>query len=242
MVTSNLPTGGIEIERLLGLLARLPGLGPRSARRVALHLLRRRDGLMLPLAEALVEAAHSVQSCRICHSLDSSDICSICRDPGRDRGLICVVAQIGDVWAMERGGAYRGLYHVLGGTLSALDGLGPEQLAIDSLLSRVRDTPPDEQPPPSLSAAFPPPSLSAAFPPPREVILALNATVEGQTTAHYLADLLQDSHANAQSATRSGAAALKITRLAQGLPMGGELDYLDDGTLAAALHSRRVVE
>ncbi|MCX8506125.1 MAG: toprim domain-containing protein, partial [Alphaproteobacteria bacterium] len=119
---SNLPTGGIEIERLLGLLARLPGLGPRSARRVALHLLRRREGLMLPLAEALMAAAQSVRNCRICHSLDSSEICSICRDPARDRGLICVVAQIGDVWAIDRGGAYRGLYHGLGGTLSALDG------------------------------------------------------------------------------------------------------------------------
>ena len=230
MVNATLPTGGIEIERLLGLLARLPGLGPRSARRVALHLLRRRDALMLPLAEALINAANSVQSCRICHSLDSNEICGICRDPSRDRGLICVVAQIGDVWAIERGGSYRGLYHVLGGTLSALDGMGPEQLAINSLLARVKPDREDSENGGAGGAGATPQKS------PREVILALNATVEGQTTAHYLADLLQDS--------QSGQATppLKVTRLAQGLPMGGELDYLDDGTLAAALHSRRAVD
>ena len=196
---------------------------------------------MLPLAEALMEAAQSVRNCRICHSLDSSEICGICRDPARDRGLICVVAQIGDVWAIERGGAYRGLYHVLGGTLSALDGMGPEQLSIGSLLTRIKS--PESKGLGEVGGdgeiVQPPQKL-------REIILALNATVEGQTTAHYLTDIIQDAQGREVpgSGGYSGSSGqpLKITRLAQGLPMGGELDYLDDGTLAAALHSRRAVE
>ena len=191
-----------DLERLIQLLARLPGLGPRSARRAALHLLRKREALMLPLADAIAEAAAKVRPCPQCGNLDATEPCAICADPRRDAGLICVVEQVGDLWALERTGSYRGRYHVLGGTLSALDGIGPEDLNIPRLLGRLK--------------------------PGREVILALNATVDGQTTAHYLAD-------------RLAASGVKISRLAQGVPIGGELDYLDDGTLTAALKARRAV-
>ncbi len=191
---------GPEIERLMRLLARLPGLGPRSARRAVLHLLKKREALMLPLAEAITAAAAAVTPCGTCGNLDTIDPCAICRDPERDRQIICVVADVGDLWALERAGGFRGLYHVLGGTLSALDGIGPERLAIDALVARAATA--------------------------GEVILALAATVDGQTTAHYLAERLAPT-------------GVAVSRLAHGVPVGGELDYLDDGTLAAALKARR---
>jgi len=189
---------GAAIERLIRLLAKLPGLGPRSARRVALHLLKRREGLMLPLVEAIEATANEVRTCSACGNLDTADPCSICTDERRDAGTLCVVEDIADLWALERAHAFRGRYHVLGGTLSALDGIGPEDLGIGRLVERVR---------------------AGSV---REVILATNATVEGQTTAHYIADKLAG-----------------VTRLAHGVPLGGELDYLDDGTLTAALKARR---
>lgn len=192
---------GAEIERLIQLLARLPGLGPRSARRAALHMLNRRDMVLLPLAQALAAAADSVKACHICGNLDSVDPCAICNDSRRDPGLICVVEQVADLWAMERSGAFRGRYHVLGGVLSALDGIGPEDLRIAGLVDR------------------------ASLPDVTEVIMALNATVDGQTTAHYVADRLAEAN-------------VSISRLAHGVPVGGELDYLDDGTLTAALNAR----
>lgn len=191
-----------ELERLIQLLAKLPGLGPRSARRAALHLIDRREQLLRPLASALTEAAERVQACSACGNLDTRDPCGICADPERDGTAICVVEDVRDLWALERAGAFRGRYHVLGGTLSALDGRGPESLRVGELVERVRAT-------------------GAA-----EVILAMNATVEGQTTAHYVAERLEPTGA-------------KLTRLAQGVPLGGELDYLDDGTLKAALRARR---
>lgn len=191
-----------EIERLIQLLARVPGLGPRSARRAVLQLMRRRDSLMLPLADAMREAAERVRACSECGNLDAQDPCAVCRDPERDRRLVCVVEQVGDLWALERTAAFRGRYHVLGGTLSALDGRGPEDLNIDKLLRRVRE---DRV---------------------GEVILALSATVDGQTTAHYVGE-------------RLAAHEVRVTRLAHGVPVGGELDYLDDGTLTAALSARR---
>ena len=193
-----------DLERLIQLLARLPGLGPRSARRAALHLLRKREALMLPLADAIAEAAAKVRPCTLCGNLDATEPCAICADPRRDGGLICVVEQVGDLWALERTGSYRGRYHVLGGTLSALDGIGPDQLNVAGLLRRAAD------------------------PAVREIILATGATVDGQTTAHYLIDRLSGS-------------AVTVTRLAHGVPVGGELDYLDDGTLTAALKARRAV-
>lgn len=193
---------GPEIERLIHLLAKVPGLGPRSARRAALHLLKRRDSLLLPLAEALNAAAGAVTFCRRCGTLDTVDPCRLCRDPARDSRLVCVVEDMGDIWALERTRAFSGLYHVLGGTLSALDGIGPDDLRIGSLVERVKQ----EQV--------------------QEVILALNATVDGQNTAHYVADRLATT-------------GVAVSRLAHGMPMGGELDYLDDGTLTAALKSRR---
>lgn len=195
---------GPEIERLIQLLGRLPGLGPRSARRVALHLLKKREVLMQPLSAALADAARAIRSCSTCGNLDTIDPCSICADPRRDRGLLCVVEDIGDLWAMERGKIFPGLYHVLGGTLSALDGIGPDELNVGSLLRRVKDG-----------------SV-------REVIVATNATVDGQTTAHYLAE-------------RLAGCAVPVTRLAHGVPVGGELDWLDDGTLATALKARRAL-
>jgi recombination protein RecR len=191
-----------ELDTLIQLLAKLPGLGPRSARRAALHLIKRRESLMTPLASALAEAARAIRPCPVCGNLDTIEPCSICRDPERDGSAICVVEDLADLWALERTGAYRGRYHVLGGTLSALDGIGPEDLTIDQLLARVR--------------------------PGQELILALNATVDGQTTAHYIADRLAGS-------------GVKLSRLAQGVPIGGELDYLDDGTLTAALKTRRAL-
>jgi recombination protein RecR len=195
---------GPEIERLIQLLGRLPGLGPRSARRVALHLLKKREVLMQPLSTALADAARAIRACSTCGNLDTIDPCSICADPRRDPGLLCVVEDIGDLWAMERGKIFAGLYHVLGGTLSALDGIGPDELNIGGLLHRVKEGPV------------------------REVIVATNATVDGQTTAHYLAERLADC-------------GVPVTRLAHGVPVGGELDWLDDGTLATALKARRAL-
>ena len=194
-------TAASDLDRLIQLLARVPGLGPRSARRAALMMIRRREALMLPLAEALARVAETIKPCSICNNLDTEDPCGICRDETRDAAIICVVAQVGDLWAIERSGAFRGRYHVLGGTLSALDGVGPDRLAIGALLRR----------------------LEAGGV--GEAILALSATVDGQTTAHYLADRM----------ARFG---VKLTRLAHGVPVGGELDYLDEGTLSAAMRQR----
>ncbi len=195
-------SAGPEIERLIGLLAKLPGLGPRSARRAALALLKRRDQLLVPLAAALAETAEKVVSCSVCGTPDTRDPCAICSDPARDNGLICVVEEAGALWAMERSGAFRGKYHVLGGLLSALDGVGPEALRVSELVGRVR---------------------GGGV---REVVLALPATVDGQTTAHYLAD-------------RIAGDGLEITSLARGVPVGGDLDWLDDGTIVQALRARR---
>ena len=196
--------GGPEIDRLAALLARLPGLGPRSARRAVLHLLKQRDGLMRPLAAALEQTADAVQPCSICGNLDTRDPCSVCADERRDRATLCVVEEVSDLWALERAGVFGGLYHVLGGTLSALDGVGPEDLRIASLVTRVQ---------------------GGAI---TEVILATNATVDGQTTAHYVVDRLEGT-------------GVAVTRLALGVPVGGELDFLDEGTLGAALKSRRAL-
>ena len=195
---------GPEIETLIQLLAKLPGLGPRSARRATLYLLDHREAVMEPLARAMSEAADAIRACSLCGNLDTSDPCAICADPGRDGATLCVVEQVSDLWALERTKAYRGRYHVLGGTLSALDGVGPEDLNIPALIERAR------------------------APETAEVILALNATVDGQTTAHYITDRLASAN-------------VSVTRLAHGVPVGGELDYLDDGTLMAALKSRRGV-
>ena len=194
------------IEHLIGLLSRLPGLGRRSARRAVLKMLMRPDQQMLPLAEALQRAAEAVRPCGVCGNLGARDPCGICRDPDRERELICVVEGVADLWALERAHAHRGLYHVLGGTLSALGGVGPEDLAVQPLLAR----------------------MEGAEPPVREVILALPATVDGATTAHYLTDRLRPT-------------GVRVTRLAQGVPIGGALDVLDEGTLAAALKARRSV-
>ena len=191
-----------DIETLIDLMARLPGLGPRSARRAVLALLKKRGQLMAPLATAMAQVALTAKDCTICGNIGQSEICPICADPARNTGEICVIEDVADLWAMERGGAFRGRYHVLGGTLSVLDDMGPDQLGIPRLVARVADT-------------------GAT-----EVILALNATVDGQTTAHYIAEALADT----------GAA---ITTLAQGVPIGGELNYLDDGTIGAALRARR---
>lgn len=193
---------GAEIERLVQLLARLPGLGPRSARRAALQLLKKRELLLDPLTRALTEASAAIKACGVCGNLDSQDPCAVCADPRRDVGLICVVAEVGDLWALERSGAFKGRYHVLGGVLSALDGVRPEDLRIPKLVER------------------------AGQPGVREVILALAATVDGQTTAHYLNE-------------RLAPLGLQVSRLSHGVPVGGELDLLDDGTLFAALQSRR---
>ncbi len=190
---------GSEIERLIQFLAKLPGLGPRSARRAALVLLKKRDTLLEPLTAALREAADAILTCEVCGNLDTASPCAICNDPRRDPHLLCVVEDVADLWALERAGVFRGRYHVLGGALSALDGVTPERLNVTGLLVRVKQ---DVD----------------------EVILAMNATVEGQTTAHYLMDLLGD---------------MKVTRLAHGVPVGGELDYLDEGTLSAAFKARR---
>lgn len=190
-----------DIDRLIQLLARLPGLGPRSARRAALSLLKKRESLMEPLAQALTSAAGSIKACSRCGNLDDVDPCAICQDEKRDDSVICIVEDVADLWALERTGSFKGRYHVLGGVLSALDGVGPEDLNIGTLVDRVNVDHVDE------------------------VILATNMTVDGQTTAHYIVDRL----------TSSG---VKITRLAHGVPVGGELEYLDDGTLTAALKAR----
>jgi recombination protein RecR len=192
---------GPEIERLIQLLARLPGLGPRSARRAALHLIKKRELLMAPLAAALQSALDKIEICSVCGNIDTQNPCSLCTDPRRESSVLVVVADVADLWALERAQAINARYHVLGGTLSPLDGIGPQELAIDALVSRARAE-----------------GVS-------EVILALNATVDGQTTAHYITDLLQDAH-------------VRVTKLAHGVPVGGELDYLDEGTLAAAIRQR----
>src|ERR1700759_4862362 len=192
---------GSEIERLSHLLAKLPGLGPRSARRAALALLKKRDTLLEPLSAALADAAAAIRTCEICGNLDTVSPCAICRDARRDPAILCVVEDVADLWALERAGVFRGRYHVLGGALSALDGVTPERLTVAALLERVKHGV-------------------------EEVILAMNATVEGQTTAHYLMDHLTGG---------------KVTRLAHGVPVGGELDYLDEGTLSAAFKARRVL-
>jgi len=194
-------SAGPEIDRLIQLLARLPGLGPRSARRAALFLIKKREVLMAPLAAALATAIEKIEVCRTCGNIDSQNPCAICTDPRRDGAAIVVVADVADLWALERAAAIKARYHVLGGTLSPLDGIGPDDLTIEALVKRAYD-----------------PAVS-------EIILALNATVDGQSTAHYITDLLHE-------------AAVKVTRLAHGVPVGGELDYLDEGTLAAAIRSR----
>jgi recombination protein RecR len=194
-----------EVERLIQLLARLPGLGPRSARRAALHLLKKRETLMEPLTQALDTVARTVRTCTVCGNIDTVDPCAICRDEKRDDAVICVLEEVGDLWALERTGSFKGRYHVLGGHLSALDGIGPEDLNIARLVERAQQT-----------------AVT-------EVILATNLTVDGQTTAHYIAERLAPT-------------GVSVTRLAHGVPVGGELDYLDDGTLTAALRARRVVD
>jgi recombination protein RecR len=194
-------TAGPEIERLIQLLARLPGLGPRSARRAALFLIKKREQIMAPLTTAMQTAYEKIEICRLCGNIDTHNPCTICTDVRRDPTIIVVVADVADLWALERAHAVNARYHVLGGTLSALDGVGPRDLAIDALVSRAHD---------------------AAV---TEIILALNATVDGQTTAHYITDLLQGAN-------------VKTTRLAHGVPVGGELDYLDEGTLSAAMRER----
>ncbi|MDE0815826.1 MAG: recombination mediator RecR [Alphaproteobacteria bacterium] len=190
-----------EIERLIRLLARMPGLGPRSARRATLHLIKKRETLLEPLARALTDAAQNIRTCRVCGNVDTNDPCGICTDPKRDSTLLCVVEDVADLWALNRADIYTGLFHVLGGTLSALDGIGPEDLNISQLIERAQ--------------------ADAVT----EVILAMNMTVDGQTTAHYISE-------------RLASADLRITQLAHGVPVGGELDYLDDGTLSAALRAR----
>ncbi len=193
---------GVEIERLIQLLAKLPGLGPRSARRAALHLIKKKEQLLAPLQAAIGDTLEKVGICSTCGNIDSIDPCTVCSDPRRDQTIICVVEEIGDLWALERASAYKGQYHVLGGTLSAIDGIGPEDLNLPKLIARV-----DEG------------NIT-------EVLLAMNATVDGQTTAHYITDQLDGLN-------------VKVSRLAHGVPVGGELDYLDEGTLAAAIKARR---
>ncbi len=198
---SNRRVAGPEIERLIQLLAKVPGLGPRSARRAALALVKKKEQLLVPLASAMTTAAETIVTCRTCGNIDTTDPCTICRDPRRDPATLIVVKDVSDLWALERSGVVSARYHVLGGTLSALDGVGPKDLNLDGLAARLAD---------------------GAV---REVILALDATVEGQTTAHYVTDMI-------------AGAPVRVSRLAQGVPIGGELDYLDEGTLAAALKAR----
>ncbi|GLR46386.1 recombination mediator RecR [Sphingomonas astaxanthinifaciens] len=193
-----------EIEALAGALARLPGLGPRSARRAVLHLMKRREGALLPLLAALETVAEKLSTCSICGNVDTRDPCTICADPRRDEKSLCVVEEVSDLWALDRSRLFPGRFHVLGGRLSALEGVRPEDLAIEPLLRRVAGGGIDE------------------------VVLAMNATLEGQTTAHYLAERLEKYP-------------VRLTQLAHGLPVGGELDYLDEGTLAQALRARRPV-
>ena len=190
---------GVEIEQLIQLLARLPGLGPRSARRAVLHLIKKKEALMIPLSAALDRAVETVRICEICGNVDTRSPCGICTDPRRDSGLLIVIEDVADLWALERAGVGGVKYHVLGGVLSPLDGVGPDDLSIDQLLGRAHEF--------------------------DEIVLAMNATVEGQTTAHYITDRLAET-------------GIKITRLAHGVPVGGELDYLDEGTLSQALKAR----
>jgi recombination protein RecR len=194
---------GPEIERLIQLLSRLPGLGPRSARRAALALLKKREVLLEPLGAAMRDAAAAIKTCEVCGNLDSVSPCSLCADQRRDSHVLCVVEDVADLWALERAGVFKGKYHVLGGVLSALDGMTPEKLNVAPLIGRVKNGV-------------------------EEVILAMNATVEGQTTAHYLMDRLEP-------------VGVKVTRLAHGVPVGGELDYLDEGTLSHAFKARRAI-
>ncbi|GIS06200.1 MAG: recombination protein RecR [Candidatus Dadabacteria bacterium] len=191
-----------EIDNLISLLSRLPGIGPRSARRMALNLLKQPESLMKPLAESLITTANSIMNCNTCGNLDTEEICSICVDERRDISTIIVVEEIADLWALERAAVHKGKYHVLGGTLSAIDGVGPDDLGINSLIQRANDPEVDE------------------------IILALNATIDGQTTAYFITDQLKDCN-------------VKVSRLAHGVPVGGELDYMDDGTLQTALQSRQ---
>ena len=191
-----------EIDNLISLLSRLPGIGPRSARRMALNLLKQPESLMKPLAESLITTANSIMNCNTCGNLDTEEICSICVDERRDISTIIVVEEIADLWALERAAIHKGKYHVLGGTLSAIDGVGPDDLGINSLIQRANDPEVDE------------------------IILALNATIDGQTTAYFITDQLKDCN-------------VKVSRLAHGVPVGGELDYMDDGTLQTALQSRQ---
>jgi recombination protein RecR len=199
------PAAGPEIDQLIKLLARLPGLGPRSARRAALQLLKKPDKLLAPLAAAMSEAAEKIMTCDNCGNIDTVNPCAICADPRRDASVICVIEEVGDLWALERAKAINARYHVLGGVLSPLDGIGPDDLNIARLIARVNSG-----------------EIS-------EVLLALNATVEGQSTAHYITDRIEN-------------AGVKVSVLAHGVPVGGELDYLDDGTLAAAIRSRRPID
>ena len=193
-----------DLDRVMHLLAKLPGLGPRSARRAVLHLMQKREALMIPLADALAAAANSIRTCSTCGSFDTTDPCAICQDSRRDPTQICVVEDVGDVWALERAAAFKGRYHVTGGVLSALDGVGPEDLNLDTLVAR------------------------AAAPEVTEVILALTASVDGQTTAHVISEYLEETDCT-------------VSSLAQGVPVGGELDYLDDGTISAALNARKQI-
>jgi recombination protein RecR len=195
-------TTGPEIERLIQLLAKMPGLGPRSARRAALFLIKNRERLLVPLSAAMAEAQEKVTVCSDCGNVDTVDPCTLCTDPRRDRSMLCVVEEVGDLWALERAGAWNGLYHVLGGTLSAIEGVRPEDLSIGALVER------------------------AGQGQVKEVVIALNATVEGQTTAHYITDRLKTL-------------GIATSRLAHGVPVGGELDYLDEGTLTQAIRARR---
>ncbi|CAM4242908.1 recombination mediator RecR [Palleronia rufa] len=197
--------GSDRIQALIDLMARLPGLGPRSARRAVLHLIKKRGALMRPLAQAMLDVADDARECLVCGNVGTDEICAICRSDKRATGEICVVEDVADLWAMERAGVFRGRYHVLGGTLSALDAVGPDELRIPRLESRIAED-----------------GIT-------EVILALGATVDGQTTAHYISDRL------------AGREGLSVTSLAQGVPVGGELDYLDDGTIGAALRARRAL-
>ncbi|MEL6794597.1 MAG: recombination mediator RecR [Pseudomonadota bacterium] len=195
---------GKEIERLIDLMGKLPGLGPRSARRAVLTMIKKRDRMLHPLARAMAEVAETAQVCLTCGNVDTTPTCGVCRDPRRDPSVICVVEDVADLWAMERAAVFRGRYHVLGGVLSALDGVGPDDLRISRLAER------------------------ASAPEVTEVVLALGATIDGQTTAHYIADQLRGAD-------------VSVTSLAQGVPVGGELDYLDDGTISAALTARKAL-
>ena len=191
-----------RIDSLIELLARLPGIGPRSARRIALNLLKKPDSLMIPLAKALVETADQIKKCEICGNIDTVSPCNLCEDNRRDQSIIVVIEEVGDLWALERAAVHKGLYHVLGGSLSAIDGVGPDDLGINQLIERAN---------------------KAST---KEIVLAMNATIDGQTTAYYITDQLSDCN-------------VKISRLARGVPVGGELDYMDDGTLMEALESRQ---